>query len=114
MSHAFLIQEKVPHLKGVITHAKSAQPHFIAIHFISNMQFANVSSFEAVLPKCPFVTKNSLISRIENHLCILPRINVISIFITKFRYTIHTVIERNNLKLHVSWEVRVSQNGYIF
>ena len=74
MLHAFLIQEKVPHLKGVITHAKSAQPHFIAIHFISNMQFANVSSFEAVLPKCPFVTKNSLISRIENHLCILPRI----------------------------------------
>ena len=37
-------------LKGVINHAKSAQPHFMAILFISNMQFANVSSFEAVLP----------------------------------------------------------------
>jgi len=42
--------KKVPHLKGVINHAKSAQPHFMAILFISNMQFANVSRFEAVLP----------------------------------------------------------------
>ena len=51
MLHAFLFhKKKFLILKGVINHAKSAQPHFMAILFISNMQFANVSSFEAVLP----------------------------------------------------------------